>query len=116
MDDTTLNTGQVLVVFLTATCPACQELVETIRGSLAGPPMLVFVVAEEKDEEAIRVVSLLASAGAGHVAVVRYADPVLTAFGGIAAFPTVLLVEKGQIVTAGVDLNVARRPARAAPR
>lgn len=99
----TLADDPVLVAVLSTTCPACKDLagdLATLTGLSSAP--VVLVVADSEHDGSTMLQSL---ADLDRVAVVDRGHPALAALGGITAFPTVLGVREGKIVSAGSGLD-----------
>jgi thiol-disulfide isomerase/thioredoxin len=94
----------VLVAILSNTCPACQamagDLVSLTNQSIAPT---VFLVADPQHDSSTMLSAL---DGIGRIAVVGRDDPALAAFGGINAFPTVLVLRDGRV--AGADTRLEK--------
>lgn len=94
----------VLVAMLSNTCPSCQAMagdLVSLTGQSIAP--VVFVVADPQHDSAALLGAL---DGIDRIAVVGHDDPVLAAFGGIKAFPTVLVLHDGKI--AGADTRLEK--------
>jgi hypothetical protein len=102
-NESTLADGPVLVAILSNTCPTCQGLASQLASM--NPPSrapLVLVVADPLHESLTLLQTL---AEAGQIAVIGRDHPAMGALGGIAAFPTVLVVAQGKIVSSSTRLN-----------
>lgn len=103
MTDATLGPDAV-VLFFTPGCAPCAGLVRRIAdepGVLGGGPALAVVVGD------LPGARTYADALAPNLplAYVEEHDPVVTAFGGVDAFPTVVLVRGGVVLSSGHDLH-----------
>lgn len=99
----TLAGGPVLVAVLSTTCPACKGMASDL-AALTGPssaPVVLVVTDPEHDGSAM----LQSLAGLDRVAVVDREHPALAALGGITAFPTVLAVREGTIISSDTRLE-----------
>lgn len=96
--------GPVLVAILSNTCPSCQAMagdLVSLTGQSIAP--VVFVVADPQHDSSALLGAL---DGIERIAVIGHDDPALAAFGGISAFPTVLVLRDGKV--AGADTRLEK--------
>lgn len=102
--DAAVRDGRSLVLFLSPSCQPCQaaadRLVDQPAGSL--PPTLVFVHTEPGDPKFAELRGKLD--GIGVIAPVSGHSSAARAFGGVAGYPTSILVEDGTVTAASMDL------------
>lgn len=94
--------GESTVVFLSASCSACEQVQEDLerRQHTFGQPLIVFVIGREK-----QVAAIGARLSAAHVAQCAFGDDVATAFGGVDGYPRVMRIADGVIVAGGFNLD-----------
>ena len=98
-----LGRGPALVAVLSTTCPACQALagdLVALDGPWSAP---VALVVGDPDHENTDLLDRLG--GLERVAMIDRAHPALVALGGIAAFPTLLVIRDGEITGSGTSLD-----------
>jgi len=95
-------TGDSTIVFLSASCSACEQVQEDLerRQHTFDRPLIVFVIGREKQAAAIG-----ARLPAARVAQCALGDDVATAFGGVDGYPRVMRVTDGVIAAGGFNLD-----------
>lgn len=103
--------GDSLVAFFSPGCPPCKEMIARFAADPAALPAqtYAFVVGNDLDPDARQYVADLAGV-ATRTAYVEPDSPVLTAFGGVAAFPTVLRIAGGTVAASGHALDEVLTP------
>jgi len=110
LDEHHLNERTVLVVFLSATCPACHGLAQQLQSKRAfAEDTIIFLIAQLDDAGSQDLIQSLDGVG---TLVALAENTVSDAFGGILAFPTVLMIENRQIKSAANRLDDLRLPRR----
>ncbi|WBP91401.1 hypothetical protein [Kitasatospora cathayae] len=109
-----VRVGERLVAFLKAGCGPCDELVDSLDPRLGATDVAAhfFVVGDPSDPRTGMMADRLGALG--EVAVVGNGKEVMSAFGGVRVFPTLLRLRDGVIMAAGADPNrvLARIPQR----
>jgi hypothetical protein len=112
--DDALAGGPVLVAVLSNTCPACQAMAGEIAALTALSPAPVVLVVADPQHDSSKL--LEAFRGMDRVATIGREHPALEALGGITAFPTVLAVRDGKIISSGTRLDKVLPALRERPR
>lgn len=116
VQETALAADASLVIFLTPTCPACQQVVaELPSATKMASATLIFVVDDGAGAE--RLMAFRRDvAQHGTALTIPPNHSALSSYGGVAAFPTCLMVANGRVVAAGNSLKDIRRSSRASAR
>ena len=101
--DDALAGGPVLVAVLSDTCPACQAMTGEIAALTVPSSAPVVLVVTDPQHDSSKLLQALR--GMDHVAIIGREHPALEALGGITAFPTVLAVRDGKIISSGTRLD-----------
>ncbi|MGH3190549.1 MAG: hypothetical protein ACRDOL_25450 [Streptosporangiaceae bacterium] len=105
LNEDAFGAGPVLVIALSTTCPACQDVAGRLASLRPQVPSPLVIVVTASQQEAVPLLQMLADVG--RIAVIGKAHPALRALGGIAAFPTVLVIAQNKIVSSGINLDEA---------
>jgi hypothetical protein len=104
-DDADLTGGPHLVAFVMTSCDPCHAVLSALRTDTRFDPAhtLIFVAGEPGHEATRQVLDL--TDGLGRTAIVDHDGSVNAAFGGIDAFPALLSVRDGRVVSSGRSLD-----------
>ncbi|WP_354645354.1 hypothetical protein [Kitasatospora camelliae] len=107
--------GERVVGFLQVGCGPCADLIDTLAGhpALAALPGYFFVSGDPSDPLAREMAGKLGVLG--EVALVGDGLDVPAAFGGVEAFPTLLVVRDALVTASGHDLAALPRSAERDP-
>lgn len=104
-DDADLTGGPHLVAFVMTNCDPCHAALSALRTDTRFDPARTFIfIAGEPGHAATQQVLSLAH-GLGRTATVEHDGPVAAAFGGVDAFPTLVTVRDGRVVSSGRSLD-----------